>query len=193
MKRAGAKPVLISDAASAQRTAEERWAELFGTTPPRRPAGLVEQSVAWHERALAEGDIPPHIRRDLQVALGQVRASRDKRNGDTTPRQTTTCAPQSHTKCVDLNERPVKICAPCVKITSLPPASSQLLVGTRLVKGHGGETHVVEVTAKGMLHRGKRYGSLSAVAKAITGTHWNGLLFFGLRTRKTYDRKKRHG
>ena len=78
-------------------------------------------------------------------------------------------------------------------MTSLPPASSQLLVGNRLVKAHGGETHVVEVIANGMLYRGKRYASLSAVAKAITGTHWNGLLFFGLRARKVYDRKKRHG
>ena len=76
---------------------------------------------------------------------------------------------------------------------SLPPASSQLLVGTRLVKAHTGKTHVVEVTGEGMLYEGELFSSLSAVAKAITGTHWNGLLFFGLRTRKVYDRKKRHG
>ena len=30
-------------------------------------------------------------------------------------------------------------------------------------------------------HQGKRYRSLSAVARAITGTQWSGPLFFGLR------------
>jgi hypothetical protein len=64
---------------------------------------------------------------------------------------------------------------------SLPPASSQLTPGTRLVKAYGGRNHVVEVTDAGMLYEGQLFRSLSAVAKAITGTHWNGLLFFGLR------------
>lgn len=75
---------------------------------------------------------------------------------------------------------------------TLPPASSQLLIGARLVKAYDGKTHVVEVTAQGMLYEGQLFGSLSAVAKRITGTHWNGLLFFGLRKRKHYDRKKRN-
>jgi hypothetical protein len=33
-------------------------------------------------------------------------------------------------------------------------------------------------------YRGRRYRSLSAIAKAITGAHWNGRLFFGLRKPK---------
>ena len=68
-------------------------------------------------------------------------------------------------------------------------ASILLTLGTRLVKTHGGRSHVVEVTAGGILYDGQVYGSLSAVAKAITGTHWNGLLFFGLRKRKVYPAK----
>lgn len=76
----------------------------------------------------------------------------------------------------------------------LPPASSQLTVGTRLVKVHQGVTHVVDVTAGGMRYQGQLFASLSAVAKHITGTHWNGLLFFGLRRRKTYPGEGRgHG
>ena len=194
MKQASAKPVLISDAASAQRTAEERWVDLFGTTPPKRPTSLIEQAVEWHERALSEGDIPPHIRRDLQVSLGQVRASRDKRIGCKALPPATTLDPKIPAQCVDLAAPPTATSAPPPSpAISLPPASSQLLVGTRLVKTHAGKTHVVEVTADGMLYEGELFSSLSAVAKAITGTHWNGLLFFGLRIRKVYDRKKRHG
>jgi len=76
--------------------------------------------------------------------------------------------------------RPARVAAP------LPTASSQLTVGARLVKVHGGVTHVVDVTADGMRYDGRLFGSLSAVAKHITGTHWNGLLFFGLRRRKVH-------
>jgi hypothetical protein len=79
---------------------------------------------------------------------------------------------------------------PSPTTASLPPASSQLVPGTKLVKTYGGETHVVEVTRDGLLYEGETYRSLSAVAKHITGTHWNGLLFFGLRRRKTYPAKR---
>jgi hypothetical protein len=75
----------------------------------------------------------------------------------------------------------------------MPPATSQLMVGARLVKVHGGVTHVVDVTAEGMRYDGQLFASLSAVAKHITGTHWNGLLFFGLRRRKTYPPTRAHG
>ena len=40
--------------------------------------------------------------------------------------------------------------------------------------------HVVDVTDQGILFDGRIYGSLSAVAKRITGAHWSGPRFFGL-------------
>jgi hypothetical protein len=43
------------------------------------------------------------------------------------------------------------------------------------------QTHTVEVVDGGFEWRGTRYRSLSAVAKAITGTNWNGRVFFGLK------------
>ena len=41
-----------------------------------------------------------------------------------------------------------------------------------------GEEHVVVETAQGLLHKGTHYRSLSAIAREITGTRWNGLVFF---------------
>jgi hypothetical protein len=41
--------------------------------------------------------------------------------------------------------------------------------------------HEVTVIDAGYEHQGRRYKSLSAVARAITGTQWSGPLFFGLR------------
>ena len=44
-----------------------------------------------------------------------------------------------------------------------------------------GVRHEVEVSDGGFHHQGVTYRSLSEVARAITGTRWNGLRFFGLR------------
>ncbi|HOE67677.1 MAG TPA: DUF2924 domain-containing protein [Candidatus Hydrogenedentes bacterium] len=54
------------------------------------------------------------------------------------------------------------------------------VVGTRLVREWNGARCEVTVTGDGFEFQGKTYRSLSAVAKAITGTHWNGRAFFGL-------------
>ena len=52
--------------------------------------------------------------------------------------------------------------------------------GTVLVRHFGDRDYRVTVTADGFMLGKHRYRSLSAVAKAITGKHWNGFLFFGL-------------
>lgn len=53
--------------------------------------------------------------------------------------------------------------------------------GTRLLREWQGVTHEVIVTEDGALYRGKRYRSLSEVARTITGSRWSGPLFFGLK------------
>jgi Protein of unknown function (DUF2924) len=59
--------------------------------------------------------------------------------------------------------------------------------GTVLIRKWGGVDHQVEVLEKGVRLGGKRYRSLSEVARVITGSHWSGPLFFGL---KAQDREK---
>jgi hypothetical protein len=51
---------------------------------------------------------------------------------------------------------------------------------SRLVREWHGRCHTVEVTERGFLYAGKRYRSLSGVARAITGARWSGPRFFGL-------------
>jgi Protein of unknown function (DUF2924) len=53
--------------------------------------------------------------------------------------------------------------------------------GTKLIREWQGVLHEVTALAEGFEYQGRRYQSLSAVARAITGTRWNGPLFFGLR------------
>jgi len=55
------------------------------------------------------------------------------------------------------------------------------VVGTRLVREFRGREHTVVVLADGFEWEGRRYKSLSAIARAITDVRWNGPMFFGLR------------
>lgn len=62
---------------------------------------------------------------------------------------------------------------------SAPPIS--LKAGTRLVREWRGVTHSVRVHADGFEWNRKRYRSLTIIAREITGAHWSGPRFFGLR------------
>ena len=54
---------------------------------------------------------------------------------------------------------------------------------TILIREWGGTRHEVTVLERGVMFRGKRYSSLSQVARVITGSQWSGPLFFGLKGR----------
>ncbi len=60
----------------------------------------------------------------------------------------------------------------------------RLKIGTTLVREHQGVLHEVKVVAGGFEWQGADYASLSTIARAITGTAWNGPRFFGLRGRQ---------
>jgi hypothetical protein len=66
--------------------------------------------------------------------------------------------------------------------SALAAAPSRIVQpGAVLVREWRGISHQVSVLEKGFCFRGKRYRSLSEVAREITGTRWSGPLFFGLR------------
>ena len=60
-------------------------------------------------------------------------------------------------------------------------ADSRPLPGTRLVREWQGVQHVVTIRADDFEFEGRPYQSLSAIARHITGTRWNGWMFFGLK------------
>lgn len=57
------------------------------------------------------------------------------------------------------------------------------VAGTKLLRKWDGIEHTVTVLKDGFDWKGRRFKSLSAVAREITGTRWNGYRFFGLRER----------
>src|SRR3977135_1232366 len=55
------------------------------------------------------------------------------------------------------------------------------IAGTKLIREYQGVEHCVTVRADDFEYLGRPYKSLSSIARAITGTRWNGLVFFGLK------------
>ncbi len=62
------------------------------------------------------------------------------------------------------------------------------VAGTRLVREWNGVEHTVTVLRDGFEFEGRKYKSLSAIARAIAGTRWNGWRFFGIREIKRGER-----
>lgn len=62
-----------------------------------------------------------------------------------------------------------------------PSAVPKPATGSHLIRVWQGDTHQVTVLEDGYWYAGKRWRSLSAIAKAITGTPWSGPVFFGIK------------
>lgn len=63
-------------------------------------------------------------------------------------------------------------------------AKDRPIAGTRLIREFQGVEHSVTVRDEDFEYQGRPYKSLSAIARAITGTRWNGLIFFGLKNQR---------
>ena len=97
---------------------------------------------------------------------------------------------EAQIKAYDGHSRPVrKVLKAALKADHSPPGASDrpkpslqtaLRPGTHLVREWNGRTYQVEVLEDGFQMDGKRYRSLSAIAKKITSAHWSGPRFFGL-------------
>src|SRR3954454_12338866 len=74
------------------------------------------------------------------------------------------------------------LCPELKKLLANPDAEPprRIKTGSVIVREYAGARHEVFVTEGGFSWQGKTYPSLSAIAKQITGTRWNGWRFFGL-------------
>lgn len=73
---------------------------------------------------------------------------------------------------------------PTVEGEGRTPLPRKLTPGTRLVRDWHGVGHTVTVLERGFEYDGRSWKSLSAIAREITGTQWNGPKFFGLAERR---------
>jgi Protein of unknown function (DUF2924) len=136
-----------------------RYAELFGEPTTSHHRLWLVRRIAWRLQALAEGDLSQRARQRAQ----QLAHDADLR----------LAPPPCHASAGPLAHAPLR------RDPRLP------MPGTILMRPYKGATLQVKVLAEAFQYEGKTYKSLSAVAKAITGSHANGFLFFGLVKEKT--------
>lgn len=125
-----------------------KWRECWRKPAPNIGPDLLRRGIAWKLQSRVQGDLPSHIKRELDRAADRLRRGEEL--------------------------------ASCSR-PSLKP-------GTRLVRQWQGRVHHVLVLDAGYEYDARRFSSLTQVASAITGTHWSGPSFFGLKKRKSISR-----
>ena len=133
-----------------------RFAHVFGETTRTGNKICLIKRIAWRLQALEEGDLSDRARR----RAAELACDADLRLAPPHP--------------VRRRRFPPLIPAAESHDSRLP------MPGSVLARTYKGESFHVKVLANGFEFENQIYKSLSAVAKAITGTHCNGFMFFGL-------------
>ena len=151
---------IANEVAALQRLAigqlRQRYAEVFGEATAASNRTWLIKRIAWRLQALAEGDLSERARRR---AAELARDADLRLNPPHRQETTTTSLPE-----------PVRLPTPVDH--RLPPP------GTILTRPYKGQLVQVQVLTDGFAYAGRVFASLSAVAKAITGSHCNGFHFF---------------
>lgn len=138
----------------------ERYEEVFGEACRSNHKQWLVKRIAWRMQANAEGDLSERARR----RAAELANDSDLRM-KAPPQKKQTPVPRSRK----------------VQATIGRPHDGRIpMPGTVLTREYKGETLQVTVLPDGFEHAGEVYPSLSAVAKAITGSHTSGFLFFRL-------------
>ena len=141
---------------------QDRYVEVFGETVRSRHRRYLIRRIAWRLQANAEGGLSERALRRAEELAGIADAR------VTPPKGATPARPDGLAATVRL------------RVTSdprLPPP------GTTIIRRYKGRTLLVTVLADGFEFEGQRFRSLTAVAKAITGSHMNGFRFFRLESK----------
>jgi hypothetical protein len=136
----------------------DRYAQVFGEETRTRHKPYLIRKIAWRMQAMAEGDLSIRARRRAEELAqdADVRAM--------PPKDGLWVATEPLPNAVSANHDP-----------RLPSP------GTAITRKYKGRTIQVVVLVDGFEYAGERYASLSALAKAITGSHVNGFRFFNLK------------
>jgi hypothetical protein len=139
------------------RELHERYREVFGEESRSNHKQFLFRRIAWRLQADAEGGLSERAkRRALEIANDADLRIRAPKGFD-----------------FDLVDQR------CVQDKITPDADPRRpLPGTVLEREYKGQTIIVKVCEDGFNYNGQRYRSLSAIAKEVTGTKWNGYLFF---------------
>jgi hypothetical protein len=142
---------------------QKRYRDLFGEESRSSNKQYLFRRIAFRLQANEEGDLSERARR----RAAEIADDRDLRMR--APKEFV-ARPDSGSGNVDRTRPP--------KDHRLPPP------GALLTRRVGDRQIVVKVLKDGFEYESRRYRSLSAIAREVTGTRWNGLLFFGIAERR---------
>ena len=141
---------------------QQLYIRIFGCNVPSGNSEQARRKIAWHVQAEREGGLPePARQRALAIAKDsklRIRVGINvgrRSNGLPLEHATTTHVVSDHD-------------------SRLP------MPGSVIVKKYKNQTIIVRVLGSDFEYDGRRFRSLSAIAREITGTKWNGFLFFGM-------------
>jgi hypothetical protein len=136
----------------------KKYCEVFKETTNARNKVWLVKRIAWRLQANVEGDLSERARRRAM----EIANDADIRMMPPRERKPSVETTAVNTVVVDVAAKP----------------SRSLSVGQSLQRSYKGHNIVVVVRGDGFEWQGQRYKSLTAVAKAVTGKHWNGFNFF---------------
>ena len=139
----------------------DKYRELFGEESRSYNKRFLERRIAWQIQALAEGGLSERaLRKAEELADDSYLRTR-------APKMASNQASESTDR---------------TAVRSFSPSHDRRLPmpGTVLTREYKGDKISVTVLDGGFEYDGEFYRSLTAVARAVTGSHWNGYHFFGL-------------
>jgi len=152
---------------------KDKYLEVFGEETRSCHKEFLRKRLAWRIQALAEGDLSERARlraqelaNDADLRIRAPRAPIPSGLAEMRARTATGRIASSHD-------------------SRLP------LPGTLLVREYKGRDIVVKVLDGGFEFDNRRYKSLSAIAREVTGSKWNGYLFFGLKAASTKAKRSK--
>ena len=136
---------------------------------------LSREELIKRWKKLFKTNSPQHARKDLLIKhiMWELQAKKQGGYSAQTQKQLDKLADKMATK-QEVNEEEIK--KHCRQSCSL-----EIKAGTKLIREYKGEKHEVIALEKGFEYKNRQYKSLSAIAREITGTQWNGKLFFGVK------------
>jgi hypothetical protein len=143
----------------------QKYQELFGEPTRSGNRDFLFKRCAWRVQSLAEGTLSERARRRAE----ELASTSDVR----------TTLPRPPKAAADAPGRTVTRRARETAHDRLP------VPGTVLTRTYRGRRVEAKVLPHGFEHDGQVYRSLSAIARHVTGTQWNGHLFFGLVKKET--------
>lgn len=143
----------------------DHYREVFDEDTRSRNRQYLIKKLKWRIQELTEGGLSELARRKI-AELSPKSPIRRRLLALVPSAETAVMAPATP------RASPIAAAAPKPRDARLPPP------GTTIQKTHNDIAHEVRILVDGAEYLGKKYGSLSGVARAITGTNWNGFLFF---------------